>query len=36
MMIKIIKYLNAGNSSTIIQTQTAYFQTELEDTEEKK
>lgn len=27
MILKIIKYINAGNSSTIIQTQTAYFQT---------
>ena len=38
--MKIIRYINAGNSSAIISTETAYFQTEVitnteEDQQEK-
>lgn len=29
LVIKLIKYINAGNAKTIIKTQTAYFQTEI-------
>ena len=29
LMLKIIRFINAGNSSTIISTETAYFQTEV-------
>lgn len=27
MMLKIIRYISAGNASTVVLTETAYFQT---------
>ena len=37
LMLKIIRYINAGNSSTVVLTETAYFQTEVtfEEKEQK-
>lgn len=35
-MLKIIRFINAGNSSTIILTETAYFQTEVHFNDDDK
>ena len=36
LMLKIIRYINAGNSSTVVLTETAYFQTEVTFEEKEK